>query len=151
MRRLRRFLVCFFLFSCVLFSSCSGARISPDAAIGALLAAHSLPAGVVYGADLEGEAMFFRLFGSTEKEMDGIRSFGLYLSAREAVCEVAVFDCYTKSEARELAELCAERGDFLARRENTVSSKVLIKGKYLLWAACEDPDILVATLSRAVN
>lgn len=132
-----------------LFCSCSRASVTPSTAMGELLASHSLPSGVVYTSELGGDKMLTELLGASE--LEGVESFALYLSARGKVCEVAVFACYSKGEARELAELCAKRGAFLSRHESGVSSKILVKGSYLLWAASDDPNTLISTLSQAVN
>ncbi len=151
----KRFFCLILIFSCSCLSSCSEGRVPPREAIGALLAAHELPSGVVYadeaGDDTAARAMLFQMLGECEQELEGAEAFALYLSARETVCEVAVFDCYTKGEARELAALCLARGEFLMQHGKGVTSKVLVKGRYLLWVASEDPDTLIATLSRAVR
>ena len=129
--------------------SCSRIRVTPSEAMGELLASHSLPSGVVYTSESGGEEMLVQILGTDE--LQEVESFALYLSARDRVCEAAVFSCYSKGEARALAELCTKRGEFLARRDKGVASKVLVKGKYLLWAVSEDPDALVRSLGDAIN
>ena len=148
---------CWILFvSVFLFSSCSRVILSPNEAIGVLLAAHSLPSGVVYALDAgDGQTaareMLSRMLGECEDELGGIRSCAFYLSARGDRCEAAVFACYSASAARELATLCLARGTLLARHDNAVESRVLVKGKTLLWAACANPDPMIDTLARAIN
>ena len=139
-----------------MFCSCSRVRSSPNEAIGTLLAAHSLPSGVVYTLEAGDEQasarqMLLRMLGECESELGGIRSCAFYLSARGDVCEAAVFACYSASAARELATFCLARGELLARNSNGIGSKVLVKGKTLLWAVSVNPDPLINTLSRAIN
>lgn len=137
--------------------SCGRVRVPPIAALGEALACCQLPSGTVYtrsgeegGADLTGE-MQDRLFDGGEDALRGAQSFALYLSARERVCEAAIFYCYSAGEAKKIAELCLARGEELKRYDGGILSQVAVKGKYVLFAACEEPDTVVSALGRALK
>ncbi len=138
-------------------SSCSSARVMPCDALGEVLVGCALPSGTVYALG-EGEGgialtdeLLHRLFGDCEEKISGVESGAVYLSARESVCEAAVFYCYAAGETREVVELCRERGELLARYEASVSCEVAVKGRYVLFAASEDPKPILAALARAVK
>lgn len=141
----------------LLLSSCGKTAILPREAVGEVLVGCSLPSGVVYTSDEAGrgmeltQEMLFRLFGDCAEIMSGVESCAIYLSARETVCEMGVFYCYAAGEARQVAELCLARGEELARYDDAIVSKVTLKGRYVLWAASEDPEPIVAALGRAVR
>ena len=141
----------------VMLCSCSGERVMPSKAVSEALAGCALPSGTVYvlGEGEQGvvltEELLGRLFGDCEEGFGGVSSGALYLSARESICEAAVFYCYAASETREVAELCHARGELLARYESSVSAAVVVKGRYVLFAASEEPEPILAALSRAIK
>ncbi len=137
--------------------SCSHAKVMPNDALGEALVGCALPSGTVYTLGEGGggialtQDLLSRLFGDCEEAVSGVEYGAIYLSARETVCEAAVFYCYAAGEARDMAELCLARGEALARYDDVIVSKVTVKGKYVLWAACEEPETVVAALARAVK
>ena len=127
----------------------------PSAVVSEALAGCTLPSGRVYalGAAKTGkqsdEDMFRLLFDEFETGMAGVRCSSVYLSAREKLCEMAVFLCY--GDTMDTVDMCQRRGEFLARSNVDVQYMTAVKGKYVLFAVGEDPETLLSALSRAVD
>lgn len=146
------------LIICLLFGlclcACSPRGQDPSAAMGEVLVACALPSGTVYtlgeetGVALD-EDLEEVLFG--KDTLDGVRRGALYLSAREKLCEAAIFECYSVTEAKKLAELCLRRGEWLGQYEPAVTTGVCLRGRWVLWAAAESHESLLGALSRAVK
>ena len=117
MRRFFAFLTCLFLAFCVV--SC-GSRESAEDVLYRICSDIELPSGATYlsGAP-EGSA--FYLSPDTARAMYGedvqdvfslVEEYAIYLSRRAMPSEVAVFRCYSRSDADRVLRLC------LARVEN---------------------------------
>ena len=128
----------------------------PHEAVGEALIGCSLPAGQIYTLGDEAgegkasdEALFRVLFEGYEEGMHGVEASAVYLSARENICELAVFLCY--GDTKDTLNMCLKRGDFLSRYEPNTHSLSMVKGRYVLFAAGENPNSLLDALGRALD
>ena len=148
-----KMVLCIFL--TILLQSCSNEKIMPIVAVSEAAAGCALPSGRIYalGEGTSGrqrdEDVFRLLFDEYETGMAGVRSSSVYIAAREQLCEMAVFLCYGDTE--ETVDMCQRRGEFLSRNGKGVQYMTAVKGKYVLFAAGEDPDALLSALGRAVD
>ena len=148
-----KMVLCFSLI--FLLCSCSNMKIMPSVAVSEALAGCALPSGRVYTlweseqGDRSDEDMFRLLFDGYETGMAGVRCSSVYLSAREGLCEMAVFLCY--GDTMDTVDMCQRRGEFLVRSDKDVQYMTSVKGKYVLFAVGEHPETLLAALSRAVD
>ena len=151
--RICKIVLCVFVLC--LLCSCSKSEIMPSAVIGDALAGCILPSGRVYmmGEMKTGkqsdEDVFRLLFDGYETGMAGVRCASVYLSARESLCEMAVFLCYGDTE--DAVDMCQRRGEFLARSDRDAQYMTAVKGKYVLFAVGEDAEALLSALRRAVD
>lgn len=142
---------------CLLFllCSCTKREIVPSCVIGEALAGCTLPSGQVctLGESRAGkqsdEDVFRLLFDGYETGMAGVRCSSMYLSAREDLCEMAVFLCY--GDTMDTVDMCRRRGEFLARNNMDVQYMITVKGKCVLFAVGQEPKVLMTALGRALD
>lgn len=139
----------------IFLCSCSNVKIVPSAIVSEALAGCALPSGQVYtlGEQKQGnqsdEDTFRLMFEEYETGMLGVRCSAVYLSARDRLCEMAVFLCY--GDTKDTVDMCQRRGEFLARSDKDVRYMTAVKGKYVLFAVGDDPEVLLSALRRAVD
>ena len=82
------------------------------------------------------------------EEEDKISELALFLSETEELCEIAIFCADSSSSAEDLAELCAKRVNMLKsspslskkNKEIAENSKIVLSGRYLLYAVSESAE-----------
>ena len=147
---MKRFVL--FIFTVLLFVvplvSCKGESRRAEEFLSALMAdTQGLPAGEIYvkGAK-EGESAFFSqslcesMYGARAAELLTLaEDFAIYMSSIAAPYEIAVFKCYSATDAEKLAALCANRAEELRVllsktewRELCDSAKIKVDGRIVV-------------------
>ena len=106
----------------VSFCSCEKRGVSAEEMLFALMAeTENLPAGQIYLKNSsEGSARYFSrticesMYGEGAYEMLGlVEDFAIYVSSAQAPYEIAVFKCFSSTDAEKLGALCFERTELL--------------------------------------
>ena len=121
---MKRFFVFIILltFICAFSGSCGKESASAEEMLSSLMAkTKGLPAGQIYVKDaFEGEKEYFSR--SLCESMYGEDAYGLlavvedyaiYMSSAQAPYEIAVFKCFSSTDAEKIGTLCLERAEFL--------------------------------------
>ena len=137
---MRRFFVIVALLAVLLvsFSSCSSKkRVSAEEMLSDIMAeTGGLPAGQIYlkGA-LEGSDGYFSrsiceaMYGEDAYEMLALtEDFAIYVSSVQAPYEIAVFKCFSSTDAEKLGALCLERAELLRVLLHKTEWKTLSEG-----------------------
>ena len=136
------------LFLAVSLVSCKGESRSAEEMLSSLMAdTQGLPAGEIYvkGAK-EGESAFFSqslcesMYGARAAELLTLtEDFAIYMASVVAPYEIAVFKCYSATDAEKLAALCRKRAEELRVllsktewRELCDSAKIKVDGRIVV-------------------
>ena len=142
--------------SCVFFCSCMRAEpATRDILIKLTDECEGLPDGKLYfsGAEEGSEeympqGLIESLYGKESLELfEKIEEYSVYISSFALPYEMAVFCCYSASDADEITLMCASRADNIrvALRGTALESRsegvrVSCKGKYVVMTVTDDPD-----------
>ncbi len=91
-------------------------------------------------------------------EEDKISELALYLGDTEELCEIAVFCTDSSSSAEDIAELCAKRLNMLQstpslskeNKEIAKKSRIVLSGRYLLYAVSKNADEIADTFRSSL-
>ena len=136
------------LLTAVFLLSCSREQRSSEELLSSLMAqTHGLPAGEIYikGAK-EGENAYFAqslcesMYGTRAAEILTLtEDFAIYMASITAPYEIAVFKCYSATDAEKLASLCVKRAEELRVllsktewRELCDSAKITVNGRIVV-------------------
>ena len=149
-------LACFLLFLLFLLPSCGQKNSSPREILDELMAVSGeLPEGTVFLSDAEegseeylSPTLLRAMYGEeAEEEFEAVEDSALYLSSFAAPYEIAVFRCYSATDARRIEALCLYRADEIrvALRETDFYSlidslRVLCRGKTVILMLTAEPD-----------
>lgn len=146
---MKRFILFFILLFLILpLSSCKSENRSAEELLSSLMAqTRGLPAGEIYlkGAR-EGENAYFSqslcesMYGSRAFELLPLtEDFAIYMSSAAAPYEIAVFKCYSATDAENLASVCVKRAETLRTllsktewRELCDSAKITVSGRIVI-------------------
>ncbi|MBQ9086810.1 MAG: hypothetical protein IJY47_06450 [Clostridia bacterium] len=114
-----------------------------------------LPTGQIYDSQAE-EGMVSYLNASLKKSLYGERaeeilalteSYAIYLSSQPLPCEIAVFRCYSRTDAHRVTAMCLERAEAIrvAIRETPYVERmdwirVLTKDRTVIMTVTPDPE-----------
>ena len=158
MKRGKGLLALLLLVACVGLGACGRTRRSAGEILEELNAlCEALPAGVCYrsGAE-EGDGAYLApsvresLYGAEAAEIFGVvEEYAIYLSSFAMPYEVAVFRCYSATDAHRVAALCLGRADALRVALNGTpweghaeGAQVIARGRYVVMAMTEEPSAL---------
>ncbi len=92
------------------------------------------------------------------EEENKISELALFLSDTEELCEIAVFCADSSSSAEDIAELCIKRVNMLKsspslskeNKEIAKNSRIILHGRYLLYAVSENADEIAEIFSSSL-
>ena len=138
--------------------SCGSGKKMPIEVVSDAVAGCALPAGVIYdshvGSDSEGylsEHLLKTLFGECGENMKQVESCAIYMTAKQDVCEAAVFRCYSSAGTGEIVEMCLYRSGILERYAPDTKTGITVCGRYVFWAAGKNADGIISALKRAAR
>lgn len=110
------------IFVCTCLLSCGNESTSAEEMLSSIMAkSNGLPAGEIYlkGAS-EGEKGYFSqslcesMYGEDAYEMlTFVEDYAIYMSSAQAPYEIAVFKCFSSTDAEKIGTLCLERAEIL--------------------------------------
>ncbi len=139
-------------------TSCTEQKKMPWELVESLLSeAKEVPSGVLYRSDAEegseeyaSPALLRSLYGEeAEERFATVEAYAIYLSSFTTPCEMAVFVCYSATDANRLEALCLRRAEEVrvALRGTpyaamTEEIRVWAKGRRVFFLLCEDAEHL---------
>ena len=163
-----RFISMLLCTACVIsFLGCQSERNkSAEAVLLDVIGALTLPSGsiYIYGASFGSENSLPSLtrevlYGAEESELafSLLDDYAIYLSSFESPFEAAVFRCRAASDTDTLTALCLRRADTLnvllketAHASLSGNIRVLQKGRYVAMVLCDNPEVALRALKRAL-
>lgn len=153
---MKLFRVLVVVFICLCLVSCSEGETAAVDILGDMTRELSgLPQGVVYTPDAEeGEegylsgALAEALYGEGTAECFAlVEDYAIYLSSFASPYEIAVFKCYSRSDALRIEQMCRARADIVsvALRETEFYSlsgniRIVRKGDTVVFCMTDEPD-----------
>ncbi len=148
--------------------SCNSSKTSPLFVLQSMCDKEAnLPDGIVYTASSkEGEDSFLssemKSVLYSESDMSTvfplIKDFAIRISTFEHPCEFAVFLCYSRSNANDVAKMCFKRLDMLNQYykqteydEYTKNASVNIVGKYVIMTVSPDSEKILVAAKKALG
>lgn len=139
---------------CLCAASCAKKNNTAEEILGGIMSEiNNLPEGRIYLSNAEeGSEKFLSediaksLYGeAATQSLSLTRDFAIYLSAFALPCEIAVFLCYSASDALTVERMCRERADILlvALRESDLcdlrlAATVVRKGRTVVFAMTDN-------------
>lgn len=151
----------------LLLSSCTQNEAMPQEVLGALLeTAKDVPSGQIYHSEAEegsesycSPELLTSLYGEEATErFETVEAYAIYLSSFTTPCELAVFRCYSASDANRIEALCLLRAEELrvALRNTPYEAvaqelRVILKGKWVFFLFCQGSEAVGQTALHAVT
>ena len=110
------------IFVCTCLLSCGNESTSAEEMLSSIMAkSNGLPAGEIYLKGVsEGEKGYFSqslcesMYGEDAYEMlSFVEDYAIYMSSVQAPYEIAVFKCFSSTDAEKMGTLCLERAEIL--------------------------------------
>lgn len=138
--------------------SCTRQEAMPWELVESLLSeAEEVPSGVLYRSDAEegseayaSPALLRSLYGEgAEERFTAVEAYAIYLASFATPCEIAVFSCYSSTDANRLETLCLRRAEEVrvalrGTPYEAVSAELRVwaKGRMVFFLLCEDAERL---------
>ena len=162
--KLFRFIVLLLLVLCL--CSCTYGEKEPAEILSVLMEeTDGLPMGVIYVAGAEegedgylSELMAEALYGEDATECFAlVQDYSIYLSAYAAPYEIAVFKCYSSTDASRVEQLCRQRADIVSVAIRSTefyglceNIRIVKRGRTVVFAMTDEPESTVRHIKALI-